>query len=109
MSEWAVLHPAVTERHVVIPYNGCACACMYCILSQCLRLADARMSTLAPPPSPATLHTTIPLLQGVQWMIALHQAGLSGILADEMGLGKTVQVGDMGEIIRASDHSSSEC
>ncbi|TFY65079.1 hypothetical protein EVJ58_g2214 [Rhodofomes roseus] len=30
-------------------------------------------------------------LEGVAWMAALHQSGLSGILADEMGLGKTLQ------------------
>ena len=32
-------------------------------------------------------------MQGLKWMVALHQNGLNGILADEMGLGKTVQVG----------------
>ena len=31
-------------------------------------------------------------MQGLKWMVALHQNGLNGILADEMGLGKTVQV-----------------
>ncbi|KAH8829862.1 SNF2-family ATP dependent chromatin remodeling factor snf21 [Flagelloscypha sp. PMI_526] len=30
-------------------------------------------------------------LEGVKWLIALDQNGLSGILADEMGLGKTLQ------------------
>lgn len=30
-------------------------------------------------------------LEGLQWMVALHQNGISGILADEMGLGKTLQ------------------
>ncbi|KAF9265363.1 SNF2-family ATP dependent chromatin remodeling factor snf21 [Marasmius fiardii PR-910] len=30
-------------------------------------------------------------LEGVQWMVSLHQSGVSGILADEMGLGKTLQ------------------
>lgn len=32
------------------------------------------------------------LMQGLQWLVALHDRRLSGILADEMGLGKTVQV-----------------
>ena len=31
-------------------------------------------------------------VQGLQWMVALHDVNLNGILADEMGLGKTVQV-----------------
>ena len=31
-------------------------------------------------------------LEGLNWMINLHDNGISGILADEMGLGKTLQV-----------------
>jgi SWI/SNF-related matrix-associated actin-dependent regulator of chromatin subfamily A member 5 len=30
-------------------------------------------------------------LEALNWMIRLHNAGVSGILADEMGLGKTLQ------------------
>ncbi|XP_028409911.1 SWI/SNF-related matrix-associated actin-dependent regulator of chromatin subfamily A containing DEAD/H box 1-like [Dendronephthya gigantea] len=30
-------------------------------------------------------------LNGLNWLIAIHQFGLNGILADEMGLGKTIQ------------------
>ena len=30
-------------------------------------------------------------LDGVNWLINLHERGLNGILADEMGLGKTIQ------------------
>jgi SWI/SNF-related matrix-associated actin-dependent regulator of chromatin subfamily A member 5 len=30
-------------------------------------------------------------LEGLNWMISLHENGLNGILADEMGLGKTLQ------------------
>ncbi|KAJ7112773.1 SNF2 family DNA-dependent ATPase [Mycena crocata] len=30
-------------------------------------------------------------LEGLQWMVSLHEQGISGILADEMGLGKTLQ------------------
>ncbi|KAG0264201.1 hypothetical protein BG011_007235 [Mortierella polycephala] len=30
-------------------------------------------------------------LEGVEWLVSLHQNGLNGILADEMGLGKTLQ------------------
>ena len=29
---------------------------------------------------------------GLNWLISLHENGISGILADEMGLGKTCQV-----------------
>lgn len=31
-------------------------------------------------------------LQGLQWLVGLHDNRLNGILADEMGLGKTIQV-----------------
>ncbi|GMH43062.1 hypothetical protein BSKO_10984 [Bryopsis sp. KO-2023] len=31
-------------------------------------------------------------MQGVSWLVSLHEHGLNGILADEMGLGKTIQV-----------------
>ncbi|RKP08892.1 SNF2 family N-terminal domain-containing protein [Thamnocephalis sphaerospora] len=30
-------------------------------------------------------------LEGLRWMVDLHDKGLNGILADEMGLGKTIQ------------------
>ena len=30
-------------------------------------------------------------IQGLNWLIDMHENGLSGILADEMGLGKTLQ------------------
>lgn len=30
-------------------------------------------------------------LEGLNWLIALYDTGISGILADEMGLGKTLQ------------------
>lgn len=30
-------------------------------------------------------------MQGLRWMVALHDKNLNGILADEMGLGKTIQ------------------
>lgn len=37
-------------------------------------------------------HNVVSLMQGLRWMVSLHDHGLSGILADDMGLGKTVQV-----------------
>jgi SWI/SNF-related matrix-associated actin-dependent regulator of chromatin subfamily A member 5 len=30
-------------------------------------------------------------LEGLQWLVSMHDRGLSGILGDEMGLGKTLQ------------------
>ena len=30
-------------------------------------------------------------MDGLNWMISLHEIGINGILADEMGLGKTIQ------------------
>ncbi|KAK9446531.1 SNF2 family N-terminal domain-containing protein [Limtongia smithiae] len=43
--------------------------------------------------SPAFIHGTMRdyQVQGLNWLISLHENGISGILADEMGLGKTLQ------------------
>ncbi|ETS81070.1 ISWI chromatin-remodeling complex ATPase ISW2 [Pestalotiopsis fici W106-1] len=43
--------------------------------------------------SPSFIHGTMRDYQvaGLNWMISLHENGISGILADEMGLGKTLQ------------------
>lgn len=43
--------------------------------------------------SPGFIHGTMRDYQvaGLNWLISLHENGISGILADEMGLGKTLQ------------------
>ncbi|KAK9477069.1 SNF2 family N-terminal domain-containing protein [Lipomyces japonicus] len=43
--------------------------------------------------SPAFVHGQLRdyQIQGLNWLISLHENGISGILADEMGLGKTLQ------------------
>ncbi len=43
--------------------------------------------------SPSFIHGTLRdyQIQGLNWLISLHENCLSGILADEMGLGKTLQ------------------
>ncbi|KAJ9625023.1 chromatin remodeling complex Adenosinetriphosphatase [Taxawa tesnikishii (nom. ined.)] len=43
--------------------------------------------------SPAYIHGTMRDYQvaGLNWLVSLHENGISGILADEMGLGKTLQ------------------
>jgi SWI/SNF-related matrix-associated actin-dependent regulator of chromatin subfamily A member 5 len=43
--------------------------------------------------SPPFVHGTMRDYQiaGLNWLISLHENGISGILADEMGLGKTLQ------------------
>lgn len=43
--------------------------------------------------SPSFVHGTMRDYQiaGLNWLISLHENGISGILADEMGLGKTLQ------------------
>ncbi|KAK9452490.1 SNF2 family N-terminal domain-containing protein [Dipodascopsis uninucleata] len=43
--------------------------------------------------SPKFIHGTMRdyQIQGLNWLISLHENGISGILADEMGLGKTLQ------------------
>lgn len=43
--------------------------------------------------SPAYVHGTLRpyQIQGLNWLVSLHENNISGILADEMGLGKTLQ------------------
>ena len=41
-------------------------------------------------------------LEGLNWMIKLHDHGINGILADEMGLGKTLQTISMLAYLRES-------
>lgn len=43
--------------------------------------------------SPSYIHGTLReyQIQGLNWLVQLHENNLSGILADEMGLGKTLQ------------------
>ena len=41
-------------------------------------------------------------LEGLNWMIKLHDHGMNGILADEMGLGKTLQTISMLAYLRES-------
>lgn len=55
-----------------------------------LKAVQSRQTTISPPD---TLQAKLFdfQLQGLQWMCALHECGLSGILADEMGTGKTLQ------------------
>jgi SWI/SNF-related matrix-associated actin-dependent regulator of chromatin subfamily A member 5 len=38
-------------------------------------------------------------IAGLNWLISLHENGISGILADEMGLGKTLQTISVGSLI----------
>jgi len=60
------------------------------MLSDALAAADASYLTA----QPASLkHGTLRAyqLEGLNWLVSLHDNGLNGILADEMGLGKTVQ------------------
>ena len=35
---------------------------------------------------------SLPLSQGLRWLVGLQDNNLNGILADDMGLGKTIQV-----------------
>ncbi|KAG7452973.1 uncharacterized protein BT62DRAFT_925514 [Guyanagaster necrorhizus] len=44
-------------------------------------------------------------LEGLHWMVSLHQNGISGILADEMGLGKTLQTIAFSAYLRESEVS----
>ncbi|RKP25843.1 P-loop containing nucleoside triphosphate hydrolase protein [Syncephalis pseudoplumigaleata] len=65
---------------------------------------DGRSTASSPPPVDDTNHGVIaeqPFLlrhtlrsyqmDGLRWLVSLHNKGLNGILADEMGLGKTIQ------------------
>ncbi|KAG6959731.1 hypothetical protein JG688_00009956 [Phytophthora aleatoria] len=53
---------------------------------------DARYTRITQQPSVIKFGTMKPYqLEGLNWMIRLHDSGVNGILADEMGLGKTLQ------------------
>ncbi|CEG46649.1 imitation switch isoform alias nucleosome remodeling factor 140 kda subunit [Plasmopara halstedii] len=53
---------------------------------------DARYTRVTQQPSNIKFGTMKPYqLEGLNWMIRLHDSGVNGILADEMGLGKTLQ------------------
>ncbi|RMX67306.1 hypothetical protein KXD40_002608 [Peronospora effusa] len=53
---------------------------------------DARYTRVTQQPSSIKFGTMKPYqLEGLNWMIRLHDSGVNGILADEMGLGKTLQ------------------
>ncbi|KAF9033292.1 hypothetical protein BDZ89DRAFT_1100936 [Hymenopellis radicata] len=45
-------------------------------------------------------------IEGLQWMVSLHQNGISGILADEMGLGKTLQTISFSAYLRESNYGN---
>ncbi|RQM27730.1 hypothetical protein B5M09_001313 [Aphanomyces astaci] len=53
---------------------------------------ESRFTRLDKQPSNIAFGTMKPYqLEGLNWMIRLHDCGVNGILADEMGLGKTLQ------------------
>ncbi|RHY25867.1 hypothetical protein DYB32_008035 [Aphanomyces invadans] len=53
---------------------------------------ESRFTRVDKQPSNIAFGTMKPYqLEGLNWMIRLHDSGVNGILADEMGLGKTLQ------------------
>ncbi|KDO23329.1 hypothetical protein SPRG_11643 [Saprolegnia parasitica CBS 223.65] len=57
-----------------------------------LAMEESRFTRLDKQPSNIAFGTMKPYqLEGLNWMIRLHDCGVNGILADEMGLGKTLQ------------------
>lgn len=63
--------------------------------SQLLKTAQLKRQTTRLEQQPSILHKNCKMhpyqLEGLNWLIKLHDHGLNGILADEMGLGKTLQ------------------
>ncbi|MBS0637901.1 MAG: DEAD/DEAH box helicase [Verrucomicrobia bacterium] len=63
------------------------------LLSETLRAVIEPAKRIECKPSSDFKGTLRPYQQeGLNWLVSLYKAGLSGLLADEMGLGKTVQV-----------------
>lgn len=57
-----------------------------------LEMEESRFVRLDKQPGNICFGTMRPFqLEGLNWMIRLHDCGVNGILADEMGLGKTLQ------------------
>jgi SWI/SNF-related matrix-associated actin-dependent regulator of chromatin subfamily A member 5 len=63
--------------------------------AQLLKSAQSKRRTVRLDKQPAILAENCKMygyqLEGLNWMIKLHDHGINGILADEMGLGKTLQ------------------
>lgn len=74
---WQQTHMMVGTCHPPPQGQQCHLPLIYCALPR-------------PCPTGGTLREY--QLQGLQWLVGLHDNGVNGILADEMGLGKTVQV-----------------
>ncbi|TMW59997.1 hypothetical protein Poli38472_000039 [Pythium oligandrum] len=57
-----------------------------------MEMDEARFTRITRQPQCIKFGTMKPYqLEGLNWMVRLHDAGVNGILADEMGLGKTLQ------------------
>ena len=68
---------------------------------------ESRFTRLEKQPSNIAFGTMKPYqLEGLNWMIRLHDSGVNGILADEMGLGKTLQSISLLAYLRESRGSS---
>lgn len=63
--------------------------------TQLMRTAQSKRSVVRVEKQPSLLSPTCKMhdyqLEGLNWLIKLHDHGINGILADEMGLGKTLQ------------------
>jgi len=63
--------------------------------AQLLKSAQSKRRTIRLDKQPSNLASHCKMhgyqLEGLNWMIKLHDHGINGILADEMGLGKTLQ------------------
>ena len=63
--------------------------------AQLLKTSQSTRRTVRLEKQPGNLSPTTTMhkyqLEGLNWMIKLHDSGINGILADEMGLGKTLQ------------------
>ena len=63
--------------------------------AQLLKSAQSKRRTIRLDTQPSNLAAICKMhpyqLEGLNWLIKLHDHGINGILADEMGLGKTLQ------------------
>jgi len=71
-----------------------------------LKTAQSKRHTIRLDKQPSNLASHCKMhpyqLEGLNWMIKLHDHGINGILADEMGLGKTLQTISMLAYLRES-------
>ncbi len=81
-----------SSQHFIIYYHCLVLRMLYITNETCHESKQAHVTRVSQQPGLIQGGTMRNYqLEGLNWMIKLHDNGINGILADEMGLGKTLQ------------------